>query len=221
MNFGIDFSGGTPTPFLGQGTKLELSAGFGVENFQVGVSVLGIAATLGPGPIGLHGASDASKDASLVIALDGSSDVLLEDLTLGSFTITHDAKLSASLPIGVGTEKTATPLTVSYDLASGAPTIHVPPDLLDVLLQGGFNFDTLIAGLDTFLGLVEEGLRSKILDSLPIIGGDLSNVAAFVDGIRTDLLEPLRATLKSGSDTLEDDVRKKIFDVLGSGPGGL
>nr|WP_276607580.1 Calx-beta domain-containing protein [Limisphaera ngatamarikiensis] len=94
-------------------------------------------------------------------------------------------------------------------------------ELCDVIAN---SIDEILAGLDRFLGLIEDGLKSVVYNTrLPLIGNGLQGAANFIGEFRNGLLRELRAEVRAaggnGLTALENAIKKALWNSLG--PGGL
>ena len=94
-------------------------------------------------------------------------------------------------------------------------------ELCDVIAN---SLDEILAGLDRFLGLIEDGLNTVVYNTeLPLIGDGLKGAADFIGGFRNGLLRELRAEIEAaggnGLTAVENAIKKALWNSLG--PGGL
>src|SRR5262249_47629111 len=104
-----------------------------------------------------------------------------------------------------------TPRLYAVDLAEALKNSLSLKDLSPIQIVDG-----AIIVLDT----IESGLKSDLLTKLPLIGGGIDLAGSFVGKLK-GLLNDLRTVLPEAGDKLaefQDQIRQKIFDVLG--PGG-
>lgn len=230
LYFGVKTSGGAPAFFLDRRTQITLSAQVDQPNFQVTASILGISVQLGSGPITLKN-SAGTGPATLTLSVNANQPDGTIDLTdlgnAGALSIVPNGQFNANLPIiyqghGLGN------LTWTWDLRSAnVPAPQVPSDLLSQLLNNTFNFDTLAAGLDTFLARLQDILINKILTKLPLIGGDLAKFRPLTDlitSLRTQFVTGLKTLLQSGpggQDDVQTRVEDYIYTTIGTGSTGL
>jgi Ca2+-binding RTX toxin-like protein len=232
LGFGLDFTGGTPTPFLLDNSKIEADASIN-GSIDLAAQILGVDVHIGtssPPDITLASTSDPSKPASLTFALtpnpDSSGFYTFDNLTGSSFTFTGDGTLSANLPITVGsTTITPTPaIKASVDL-NNLSSFDISVDnlsgLLDAIL-GSLDFGTLIQGFEGFLDVLKKALESDILKKLPVIGDDVDGAAKFIDDLHNfaDNLKTQLDAVKSVTTGKADVIKTFIFNALGSSADG-
>ncbi len=85
---------------------------------------------------------------------------------------------------------------------------------------GSMNLQQLIAGARELLTLIESGLKSDLLEKLPLIGEGLDLGATFIGKLKTmiDQLEDLLDTASGSVNALQSQIQSTIFNTLG--PGG-
>ncbi len=79
------------------------------------------------------------------------------------------------------------------------------------------NPDILVDGLDALLGVIQDGLGSKLSRNMPLVGGQFGKAADFIMEFRTGLLAEFRQTLAEGGDPISL-AKQAIFNALGT-PG--
>lgn len=94
-------------------------------------------------------------------------------------------------------------------------------ELCDVIAN---SIDDILAGLDRFLGWVEDGLNSIVYNTqLPLVGNGLRGAANFIADFRNGLLRELREEVEAaggnGLTAVENAIKKALWNSLG--PGGL
>ncbi|MCS7090886.1 MAG: Calx-beta domain-containing protein [Verrucomicrobiota bacterium] len=94
-------------------------------------------------------------------------------------------------------------------------------ELCDVVAN---SIDEILAGLDKFLGSVEDGLNQVVYNTqLPLIGNGLQGTANFIGSFRNGLLRELREEVEAagghGLTAVENAIKKALWNSLG--PGGL
>ena len=94
-------------------------------------------------------------------------------------------------------------------------------ELCDVIAN---SIDEILAGLDKFLGWVEDGLNSVVYNTqLPLVGNGLQGAANFIGQFRSGLLRELREEVAAaggnGLTAVENAIKKALWNSLG--PGGL
>lgn len=112
------------------------------------------------------------------------------------------------------------------DGPQGLPALDriVLPDGLDqALLSAILSFDSLQAGADTFLGLIQQGLGAASDNGkLPFVGSDLQEGQQFVQNLQTELdnafaaLPPLGAVGGLKAADIRADIQNALSSALGS-----
>ncbi|HUW15819.1 MAG TPA: hypothetical protein VMW94_01975, partial [Actinomycetes bacterium] len=100
------------------------------------------------------------------------------------------------------------------------PQISVRKDVLKELFANvDFDLLTIISGIEAFLGVLEDGLTSKIISSLPLVGSGFDAAGTFIGKLRTELVTPLADKLRKLSGNLDaaaEEIRKFVYDALAS-----
>src|SRR5262249_51234730 len=81
----------------------------------------------------------------------------------------------------------------------------------------------IIAGLDTGLHILQNGLSSRVLSYLPVVGSALSSAAHFIEDFRVQVLQRFSTLLSEAEKTIAK-IKLEIYRALGpkdNGYGGL
>ncbi|MEP0919876.1 DUF4347 domain-containing protein [Leptolyngbya sp. DQ-M1] len=217
LGFGLDFS--TVTPFIQASTGLELYAQFDVTNFGVTVGLGGVEASLGNGN-GALSLKDGTDPASFKVGLkDPNSDgkILFSELGLNSLEFTTKGGIDVSLPVAlVGTEIGTVTATLPDLTDFSTFKLAAPDGLLGALANGELDLNTLLTGIDLFLGVLQKGLESDVLTKLPIVGKNLNlgGAGSFISDLRNEFLKPLRELVETGPTKVEEAIQQVIYDNL-------
>ncbi len=132
-----------------------------------------------------------------------------------ALTTDDDGNPSTSSNLGTG------PLENVLLIAPDFSQLFRGLELCDIIAN---SFDEILAGLDKFLGWVEDGLNSVVYSTqLPLIGNGLQGAANFIGEFRNGLLRELREEVAAaggnGLTAVENAIKKALWNSLG--PGGL
>ncbi len=238
LGFGIDLADLTsPVFFLQSSSKIEFRAGlkldavieasFGAISISLGDDV-GANATLYLTNVAENGPASISLGLIDTGATDGR--VLFSELG-SAFDLNLDAYLNITLPVyvnnnpvqydpGTGMEDVVISLQASLtDLTDFDIQIKgIDSDALNAILESltEINLANILAGIETFLILLENALGSDFLTSLPIIGEPAAGLSTKIERFRTEVFEPLRTTLEAldNASAIENAIDENLTDLL-------
>gem|GEM_PF-4127407 len=191
-------------------TKVEYSTANALPNATIGIS---IDPALTPSDNNTIGGILFSQVFSSVIPVADKFDFGIS----GVATASLDANIAGS------TLDNAITVVLSLDHPSG---IEVRFNGIRDYLAGltdlsQINLGQIIAGLRAVLNMVESGLKSDLLEKLPLIGEGLDVGASFIGKLR-NMVDQLEVTINNASgsiDAVQSHVQQTIFSVLG--PSGV
>lgn len=230
LNIGLDVTDPTsPKPFLYDDSNFHFDAkasGTGL-NFSASVGPLGL--FIKNGSVNLDGdGNPATNDSATfnvgIINDNGDGRHYFDELDTSDVSMTLVGQAHASLPIFFPTQTSPLnpPLAIAItDLSHISTTTTVTTPNLDVQFNSAdllSNVGAVLDGLDLLLGKVGDGVASQVLNhKLPLVGGNLKDAIKFIDNIRTNGIEPLKAQL--GDKPSADALKNALFTALG--PSGL
>ena len=136
--------------------------------------------------------------------IDGSANAALNGTFLGT-TITN------AITVGVNLDQ-PTSFNLNFDgVRNYINSLSNPSQL---------NLTQIVAGVKQLLTMIESGLKSDLLEKLPLIGNGLDLNNSFLGKLRTmvDRLDGLLSSASGALDALRGQVQNVIYDSLG--PGG-
>jgi Ca2+-binding RTX toxin-like protein len=144
----------------------------------------------------------------------------------GGPTLRIDANglLVAELDVSVlgQTADNAITLAVALDRLAEPQFVLDDAVLSNMFESVDFDLLTIVDGISTFLNLLEAGLTSEVVATLPIVGEGFDATGTFVGKLRATLVDPFRemlANVDGSAAQAKTAVRNYLYEALG--PAGL
>ncbi len=127
-----------------------------------------------------------------------------------------EARLSVDVPIAIDEGE----IRVFADLDNLGGLYVGLPDFESVLSGETLDLAAMIDAFNELLGLIEDGLESDILTSLPLIGDDLDIAAGFIGDLHA-MTASLQAAIEGGEAALQSFLYTNIGSILAKADGSM
>jgi Ca2+-binding RTX toxin-like protein len=229
LNIGVDVTNATsPRPFLYDDSSFHFDARATGTNLNFTASVGPLGLFIKGGTVNLDGDGNPNTNDSAVFTAgitndNGDGRHYFDELGTDDVHMTLTGQAHATLPLFFPTSTSSIGnLSIAItDLSHISTTTTVTTPNLDAQFNAAdllSNVGAMVDGLDLLLSKLQGGMDSQVLNrSLPLLGSHLKDGARFIDDIRTEAIEPLKASLADKPPA--DALKSALFTALG--PSGL
>ena len=172
-------------------------------------------------PEGNHVPANVGDQMRLTMAFDPGG---ISGNTIGAVTVGETSSFPKLSFTGEGMATASASVDVKFlnntvddifTLAASAinplsPQVSVKTDVLEQLFSNvEFDLVSIVTGIETFLGLLEDGLTKDVVAKLPLVGEGLDTAGTFLGKLNRQLVGRFRAFLAQVGGTV-DEVEEKI-----------